>query len=132
VLQASPKKFHTATEVRDELRKLKFDFSQYTANPLSSIHAALKRFKPEEAEVTKTEGVMAWRWKDTGRKLRRRRRIPKYNTYRGLNVLSVPNAYESTMYDLQPSSLLNMSTLLDTEAPRIILPSEANKNPRTK
>jgi len=134
VLQASPKKFHTATEVRDALRKLKFDFTQYTTNPLSSIHAALKRLKPEEAEVTKTEGVMAWRWKDAGRKLRTRRR--KYNPYRGINVVMVPhhgrNAYESTMYDLQTGSLLNMNSLLVEEEPRIILPSEANKNPRTK
>jgi len=62
VLQESPKRFHTATEVRKALEKSGFDFANYTTNPLSSVHAALKRLKPEEAEMEKVEGVMAWRW----------------------------------------------------------------------
>ncbi|MFZ1159645.1 MAG: hypothetical protein WAO10_17805, partial [Candidatus Sulfotelmatobacter sp.] len=140
VLQAAPKKFHTATEVRDALRKNKFDFSQYTTNPLSSVHAALKRLKPEEAEVSKTEGVMAWRWKESARKLRRhkRKRNAFIGTYRGIAAptmgLMGRNAYESTMFvpfSTHGGSLLDDMSSVYEEEPRIILPSEANKKPRT-
>jgi len=62
ILQASPKKSFTATDVRNELKKSGFNFSSYTANPLASIHAVLRRLKPEEAEVTDIDGVAAWRW----------------------------------------------------------------------
>lgn len=62
VLRAAPGKFYTATEVKQMLMKSDFDFSKYTTNPLSSIHAALKRLKPDEAEMNQIEGVMAWRW----------------------------------------------------------------------
>ena len=129
VLQQSPKKFHTASEVRDALRKTKFDFSQYTTNPLSSIHAALKRLKPEEAEVTKTEGVMAWRWKDTGRKLRRRRRT--YRAFRGVDV-QLDNAvgYLNTMSS--GGNFLSLNDLLGDDTRRIILPGEVSKDRLTK
>jgi hypothetical protein len=125
VLQASPKKSHTATEVRDALRKLKFDFSQYTTNPLSSVHAALKRLKPEEAEVTKTEGVMAWRWKDTGKKLRRRRRTYPY--YRGINVVGLQTANAARNYAFYGDYAPVLST---EDTPQIIYPGEGSKNPR--
>lgn len=59
---APPRKFFTAAEVKQMLVKSGFDFSKYTANPLSSVHAALKRLKPEEAEMNQIDGVMAWRW----------------------------------------------------------------------
>jgi hypothetical protein len=62
VLQAQPRKSFTATEVRDKLKEAKFDFSSYKANPLASIHAVLKRLKPEEVEFTDLDGVAAWRW----------------------------------------------------------------------
>lgn len=62
VLQRSSKKTLTAAEVRDALKKNGFDFSSYTTNPLSSVHAALKRMKPEEVEMETIDGVMAWRW----------------------------------------------------------------------
>jgi hypothetical protein len=63
VLKSAPtQKFYTATEVKHMLIKSGFDFSKYTANPLSSVHAALKRLKPEEAEMNQIDGVMAWRW----------------------------------------------------------------------
>ena len=62
VLQRSTKKTLTAAEVRDALKKNGFDFSSYTTNPLSSVHAALKRMKPEEVEMETIDGVMAWRW----------------------------------------------------------------------
>jgi hypothetical protein len=121
VLQTSPKKFHTATEVRDALRKLKFDFSQYTTNPLSSVHAALKRLKPEEAEVTKTEGVMAWRWKDTGRKLRRRRRSPK--VFRSFGAYTLATTNRAFYGEYAPVTPLTFGE----ESPRIIRPDEATK-----
>jgi hypothetical protein len=66
VLKAAPKKWHTATEVRDGLVKSGFNFSGYTTNPLASVHAALKRLKPEEADTTEIDGVMAWRAKEVG------------------------------------------------------------------
>ena len=62
VLQSNPKKPFTATEVRDQLQKSKFDFSAYRSNPLASIHAVLKRLKSEEVESTEIDGVSAWRW----------------------------------------------------------------------
>jgi hypothetical protein len=62
VLRAAPGRFYTATEVKQLLVKSGFDFTKYTTNPLSSVHAALKRLKPEEAEMNQIEGVMAWRW----------------------------------------------------------------------
>lgn len=62
VLQSDPKKPFTATEVRDRLKNAKFDFSSYKTNPLASIHAVLKRLKPEEVEATEIDGVAAWRW----------------------------------------------------------------------
>jgi hypothetical protein len=62
VLQNEPKKSFTATDVRDKLKKSSFDFSSYKTNPLASIHAVLKRLKPEEVETTEIDGVAAWRW----------------------------------------------------------------------
>ena len=62
VLQSNPKKPFTATEVRDKLKGANFDFSSYKTNPLASIHAVLKRLKPEEVEATDVDGVAAWRW----------------------------------------------------------------------
>lgn len=74
VLASSPKKFHTATEVRDALVKQGFDFGNYSSNPLASVHSSLKRLKPEEVETTTIDGVMAWRAKEDIR-IRRHRRV---------------------------------------------------------
>lgn len=63
VLQDSPSQWYTATLMRDKLNENGFDFSNYRANPLASIHAVLKRSKPEEIETENFDGVMAWRWK---------------------------------------------------------------------
>src|SRR5437867_1390614 len=63
VLQESPGQWHTATLMRDKLIDSGFDFSNYRANPLASIHAVLKRSRPEQIEALKIDGVMAWRWK---------------------------------------------------------------------
>jgi hypothetical protein len=62
VLQQQYKKPFTATDVRDKLKHANFDFSSYKTNPLASIHAVLKRLKPEEVEATDIDGVAAWRW----------------------------------------------------------------------
>lgn len=62
VLQSAPQEFHTATEVRKALERINFNFEGYTTNPLASVHAALKRLKPDEAKMEKIDGVMAWRW----------------------------------------------------------------------
>lgn len=77
VLKSAPKKWHTATEVRDALVKAKFDFTSYSSNPLASIHAALKRLKPDEVERTENDGVMAWKAKDV--RIRRRRRFVSHD-----------------------------------------------------
>ena len=61
-LRTAPRNFYTATEVKKMLVEAGFNFSKYEANPLSSVHAALKRLKPEEAEMSHIDGVMAWRW----------------------------------------------------------------------
>src|SRR5689334_18195488 len=62
-LSANPKKWYTATEVRDALKERGFDFTSYSSNPLASVHSSLRRLKPEEAETARIEGVIAWRWK---------------------------------------------------------------------
>ncbi|PYP93311.1 MAG: hypothetical protein DMG65_01360 [Candidatus Angelobacter sp. Gp1-AA117] len=53
----------TCTMVRDMLVKIGFDFSSYDSNPLPSICTALRRWKPEEVEAGKVNGVNAYRWK---------------------------------------------------------------------
>ena len=63
ILQDSAGQWHTATLMRDKLVQAGFDFSDYRANPLATIHAVLKRSRPEEIEAVKIDGVMAWRWK---------------------------------------------------------------------
>jgi hypothetical protein len=61
-LQTEPNKPFTASHVRDKLKLSNFDFNSYKTNPLASIHAVLKRLKPEEVETTDIDGVTAWRW----------------------------------------------------------------------
>lgn len=61
-LKASPDKWLTAVDVREQLFTSGFDFSGYTSNPLASIHAVLKRMKPSEVESEDMEGVTAYRW----------------------------------------------------------------------
>jgi hypothetical protein len=49
-------------EVREALLAAGFDFSDYTSNPLSSIHTTLKRMVPEElATETRPDGQV-YRW----------------------------------------------------------------------
>lgn len=63
ILQDNAGEWFTATLMRDKLAETGFDFSNYKANPLASVHAVLKRCKPEETESVKMDGVMAWRWR---------------------------------------------------------------------
>jgi hypothetical protein len=54
----------TATNVRDRLFSLGFDFTAYSTNPLASISTTLRRMKPEEVDTTTVDGgVVAYRWK---------------------------------------------------------------------
>jgi len=54
----------TASNVRDQLLALGFDFSTYTTNPLASVSTVLRRMKQEEVEITTVDGgVVAYRWK---------------------------------------------------------------------
>jgi len=54
----------TATNVRDRLLSLGFDFTAYSTNPLASISTTLRRMKREEVETTTVDGgVAAYRWK---------------------------------------------------------------------
>lgn len=55
----------TPTEMKEALDKKGYDFSHYTSNPLSSIHAVLKRFKGTEVERTygRANGDVGYRWK---------------------------------------------------------------------
>jgi hypothetical protein len=56
----------TATNVRDRLLSLGFDFTGYSTNPLASVSTALRRMKPEEVETTTVDGgVAAYRWKQS-------------------------------------------------------------------
>jgi len=73
ILSNNPRKWHTATEVRDALIKAGFDFGNYASNPLASVHSTLKRIKPAEAEMHTADGVMVWRWKGTDKPRRRDR-----------------------------------------------------------
>jgi hypothetical protein len=61
-LAAQRNSYLTATEVRDRLKSAGFDFSQYASNPLASVSAVLRRFKPGQVETISREGVTAYRW----------------------------------------------------------------------
>jgi hypothetical protein len=64
VLQHAPRHAWVAgTEIRKTLIEAGFDFSEYTSNPLASIYAVAKRFKPQEVETDVIDGVRAFRWK---------------------------------------------------------------------
>jgi hypothetical protein len=50
-------------EVREALLAAGFDFSNYTSNPLSSIHTTLKRMVPEELLTETRPDGQVYRWK---------------------------------------------------------------------
>jgi hypothetical protein len=54
----------TATQVRDKLVDLGFNFSTYTSNPLSSVSTTLRRIRQEEVDFkTNSDGVAIYRWR---------------------------------------------------------------------
>jgi paraquat-inducible protein B len=58
------KDWMSPVEIREALMAAGFDFSNYTSNPLSSIHTTLKRMVPEElATETRSDGQV-YRWRD--------------------------------------------------------------------
>lgn len=66
ILKTAAGDWLTVTNVRDRLRKAGFDFSSYSANPLASISAILRRMKSEEVATTMVDGgVNTYRWKNT-------------------------------------------------------------------
>jgi hypothetical protein len=52
----------TGPALRQRLIESGFDFTGYTSNPLASIHAIAKRFKPSEVKTQIIDGVRAFRW----------------------------------------------------------------------
>jgi hypothetical protein len=57
------KDWMSPVEVREALLAAGFDFSNYTSNPLSSIHTTLKRMVPEELETETRPDGQVYRWK---------------------------------------------------------------------
>lgn len=53
----------SAIQVRDSLMASGFNFSNYTSNPLSSIHTTLRRLAQEELETESRDGSQVYRWK---------------------------------------------------------------------
>jgi hypothetical protein len=54
----------TPIEIRDALLAAGFDFSNYTSNPLSSIHTTIKRMVPDDVITeTQPERGQVYRWK---------------------------------------------------------------------
>lgn len=58
------KDWMSPVEVREALMAAGFDFSNYTSNPLSSIHTTLKRMVPEELENETRADGQVYRWKN--------------------------------------------------------------------
>ena len=61
-LAAQRQTYFTAVEVRDQLIKAGFDFTDYSSNPLASVNTTIKRFKESEVEYKEIGGVAAYRW----------------------------------------------------------------------
>lgn len=58
-----------ATRIKQLLEERGYSFSQYTSNPLSTIHTILKRFKPSDIEkVLTSDGTAGYRWKKKANK----------------------------------------------------------------
>lgn len=62
ILEASPKRSFSVTQLRDKLVDSGFDFSSYFSNPLASISTTLKRMQGKEVSVSTVDGVTAYRW----------------------------------------------------------------------
>jgi len=57
------KDWMSPVEVREALLAAGFDFSNYTSNPLSSIHTTLKRMAPDELLTETRADGQVYRWK---------------------------------------------------------------------
>jgi len=64
ILYKRRKEWFSATEMRDALAAVAFDFSGYTSNPLASISSTLARLAPKEVECARPGGVAAYRWRN--------------------------------------------------------------------
>ena len=72
-LQAAPADARiTGHALRARLMESGFDFSKYVSNPLASIYAVAKRFKPTEVETAVIDGVRTFRWIGDRPKARKR------------------------------------------------------------
>jgi len=56
------KDWMTPVEIREALLAAGFDFSNYTSNPLSSIHTTLKRMVPDELVTETRDDGQVYRW----------------------------------------------------------------------
>jgi hypothetical protein len=57
------KEWLTPVEIRDYLKSTRFNFENYKANPLASIHTTLKRMVPHEVECKAVDGQKMYRLK---------------------------------------------------------------------
>ena len=57
------KEWLTPVEIRDYLKNMGFNFENYKANPLASIHTTLRRMVPHEVECKKLNGQKLYRLK---------------------------------------------------------------------
>lgn len=62
-LRSHPGKCMSAQIIRTYLEDIGFDFSDYTANPLTSIHTVAKRMSPREVEVHHFDFGVSYQWK---------------------------------------------------------------------
>lgn len=63
-LLQSTDRYLVPTIIKQLLEEKGYDFSQYTSNPLSTIHTILKRFKTSEVDkVVMPDGSAGYKWK---------------------------------------------------------------------
>jgi len=63
LLESNRRRWFSAVNVRDKLIESGFDFSNYTSNPLASVHTVLKRMKREEVKTRELlPGNKEYRW----------------------------------------------------------------------
>lgn len=61
--QRAAKEWLTPVEIREYLKEGGFNFENYKANPLASIHTTLRRMVPHEVECKKVSGQKLYRLK---------------------------------------------------------------------
>lgn len=65
VLRSNGQAWMTVSHIRNELVRLGFDFSNYTANPLASVSTTVRRMKDREIQIGSDDGIAAYSWKPT-------------------------------------------------------------------